>query len=52
MKNLYKLIVNDKEIINIYNKIHYLEDNDEFGYAYHDFNHMLNVSNLVNQILS
>lgn len=51
MKNLYKLIVNDKEIINIYNKIHYLEDNDEFGYAYHDFNHVLNVSNLVNQIL-
>lgn len=51
MKNLYELVVNDKEIIDIYNRIHTLEDSDEFGYAYHDFNHVLNVTNLVKQIL-
>ena len=51
MKKLYELIVNDKEIIDIYNKIHDLENSDEFGYAYHDFNHVLNVANLVKQIL-
>lgn len=51
MKNLYELVVNDKEIIDIYNSIHDFEDNNDNAYAYHDFNHVLNVANLVKQIL-
>ena len=51
MKNVYELIVNDKEILDIYNSIHDFEDNNDNAYAYHDFNHVLNVANLVEQIL-
>ena len=51
MKNLYNKIKNDTFIIDIYNKIHKYED-EEKGWAYHDYNHVLNVSSIVENILS
>lgn len=51
MKNLYNKIKNDTLIIDIYNKIHKYED-EKKGWAYHDYNHVLNVSSIVENILS
>ena len=52
MKELYNKIKNDTLIIDIYNKIHEFEDGDkEKGWAYHDYNHVLNVADLVENIL-
>lgn len=50
IKEIYNNILNDEDIRNIYNSIHIYED-EEKGWAYHDFNHVLNVSSLVEQIL-
>ena len=51
MKEIYEKIKNDYIIIDIYNKIHNYEDNEN-GWAYHDYNHVLNVSQLVGEILT
>lgn len=51
MKEIYDQILNDSKIKDIYNQIHDYEDNTEKGWAYHDYNHVLNVANLVEQIL-
>lgn len=52
MKDIYEKIKNDSFIIDIYNKIHEYEDKDkEKGWAYHDYNHVLNVSALVEKLL-
>lgn len=52
MKELYDKIKNNASIINIYNQIHEFEDKDEEkGWAYHDYNHVLNVANIVENIL-
>lgn len=51
MKNLYNKIKNDTLIIDIYNRIHKYED-EKKGWAYHDYNHILNVSVIVENILS
>lgn len=50
MKELYEKIKNDANILSIYNNIHIYEDK-EAGWAYHDYNHVLNVSNLAEKIL-
>ena len=51
-KDLYERIKNDKSIIEIYNKIEEYEDNDtEKGFAYHNYDHVLNVSSIVEDIL-
>ena len=51
MKNIYNKIKDDTFIIDIYHKIHKYED-EEKGWAYHDYNHVMNVSNIVENILS
>ena len=43
-------ICKDKEIIEIYERIHKYED-AEGGYAYHDYNHVNNVANYCEKIL-
>lgn len=50
MKEIYDQIKNDVEIIQIYKQIHNFEDKNN-GWAYHDFNHVINVANLVEKIL-
>ena len=50
MLDYYNKIKNDKEIIEIYSKIHKYED-AENGYAYHDYNHVNNVANYCEKIL-
>ena len=50
MINYFNRIKNDKTIITIYEKIHEYED-DEGGYAYHDYNHVNNVANYCEKIL-
>lgn len=50
---IYNEIVADKEIVNIYSEIEKEEDNDkEHGWAYHNYNHALNVSKIVECILN
>ncbi len=46
---LYNQIINDQEIINIYNKIATSEDDNFF--AHHDLNHVMNVVNLTEKIM-
>ena len=50
MDNFNK-IVNDKKIIDIYNKISEFEDLDK-GWAYHNLDHVKNVANLVESLLN
>ncbi len=50
MVDYFKKIRNDKEIIEIYKKIHEYED-AKGGYAYHDYNHVNNVANYCEKIL-
>ena len=49
-KDLFNKIKNDKRIIEIYQKIHEYED-QENGYAYHDYNHVNNVALYCEKIL-
>ena len=46
----FKIIRNDKEIIEIYNKISEYEDNRK-GWAHHDLAHVSNVAELVEKLL-
>lgn len=46
-----EFIKTDPFIIDIYNKIHKFEDENK-GWAYHDYNHVLNVADIVENILS
>lgn len=48
---LYNNLLNDKNITNIYNNIGLKED-ENGNMAYHNYNHILNVTNLVETILS
>ena len=53
MKNTidyFNKVKNDKAIVEVYKKIHTYED-DENGYAYHDYNHVNNVSCYCEKIL-
>lgn len=50
MSNLFNLIKNDKSIIDIYDEIHKKEDLEKRR-AYHDYNHVINVANLVKELL-
>ena len=50
MIDYFNKIKNDKDIIEIYRKIHEYEE-AEGGYAYHDFNHVSNVANYCEKIL-
>ncbi len=50
MNHFYEMIKNDKTIIDIYDKIHKYED-EEKGRAYHDYNHVTNVAELVKELL-
>ena len=49
--NKFNKIVNDKTIINIYNKISEFEDLDK-GWAHHNLEHVLNVAQLVESLLN
>lgn len=46
----YEKIKNDINIINLYQDIKQAEDKEK-GYAYHDYNHVINVSQLIEKIL-
>lgn len=46
----YNKIKSDKEIVEIYQKIRKQEEENK-GWAYHDYNHVMNVVNTVEQIL-
>ena len=50
MNNFYELVKSDNDIIKIYNKINEYE-NKEKQRAYHDYNHVLNVSKTVKELL-
>ena len=50
MKELYDELFNDEEIRNVYEKIGIREDEKE-DWAYHNFNHIISVTNLVESIL-
>lgn len=50
MIDYFEKILNDKSIVNLYKKIHEYED-AQGGQAYHDFNHVLNVSSYCEKIL-
>ena len=50
MSCFFDIVRNDKEIIDIYNRINEYEIK-EGGRAHHDFNHVINVSKTVKQIL-
>lgn len=47
---IYENLIKDKEIIDIYNNIEEYERATN-GFAYHNLNHILNVTNLVEQVL-
>ena len=47
---LYNTIINDEEIIKIYNSISEFEDKDN-GWAHHDLKHVKNVAYMVEKIL-
>lgn len=47
---MFDKIKNDSEIIEIYKKIEKFE-NDEKGWAYHNYDHVLNVTNMVEELL-
>ena len=48
---IYEAITNDTNIINIYKEIEKYEDNTK-GWAYHNLNHIQNVTNIVEKILT
>lgn len=50
LSNLYELIKNDPDIIDIYNKIEVMED-ETLGYAYHNYTHVLNVVDTIEKVL-
>lgn len=50
MSNFYDIVSNDKDILDIYNRINKYEI-EEGQRAYHNFNHVINVSKTVKQIL-
>lgn len=50
MNNFYELVKSDNDIIKIYNKINEYEDKEKQR-AYHDYNHVLNVSKTVKELL-
>ena len=50
MSNFYDIVSNDKDILDIYNRINKYEIK-EGQRAYHNFNHVINVSKTVKQIL-
>ncbi|MFZ6624201.1 HD domain-containing protein [Vagococcus fluvialis] len=50
MIDLFDIIFEDKEIKNIYDRIEKYEDSTK-GWAYHNWNHVINVTNLVETIL-
>lgn len=50
MIDLFEIILEDDEIKNIYDRIEEYEDNTK-GWAYHNWNHVINVTNLVETIL-
>lgn len=50
MSKYFDKIKNDKQIITQYEKIRIFED-ETGGWAYHDYNHVLNVANIVKQLL-
>lgn len=50
MNNFYELVKSDSEIIKIYNEVNDYE-NKEKQRAYHDYNHVLNVSKTVKELL-
>lgn len=47
---MFDKIKNDSEIIEIYKKIEKFE-NDEKGWAYHNYDHVVNVTNMVEELL-
>lgn len=46
-----KMILNDEYIINLYNQIHDREKKDPNAWAFHDLNHVTNVTNMAIEIL-
>lgn len=50
IEKIYKKLLKDNSIRQVYNKIGYLEDQEK-GWAYHNYDHILNVTNLVEKIL-
>lgn len=50
MNNFYELVKSDSDIIKIYQKINEYE-NKEKQRAYHDYNHVINVSEIVRELL-
>ena len=50
MNNYYELVKSDSDIIKIYKKINEYE-NKEKQRAYHDYNHVINVSEMVRELL-
>ena len=52
IKSIYNNILKDKKIIDLYDKIEKFENNSDNGYAYHNFTHIKNVTNLVENILN
>lgn len=52
LNKIYNYIINDYEIIDIYSEIQKEEDKDKLhGWAYHNYNHVLNVSKTIETIL-
>lgn len=50
INDLYNKLVMDKEILKIYNDIGILEDQEK-GWAYHNFDHIMNVTNIAESLL-
>lgn len=50
MNNFYELVKSDNDIIKIYNEVNDYE-NREKQMAYHDYNHVINVSRMVRELL-
>ncbi len=48
---IYNEILHDKDILNLYEKIHQFEDATQ-GYAHHDFNHVMNVVDICEKLLT
>lgn len=49
--NTFEKIFTDEEILKVYNKINYNEEQSE-AWAHHDFNHAKNVTNMVDKLLT
>ena len=48
---MYNKIINDKEIIEIYEKVNEFENNTD-AWAHHDFTHVLNVAHIAEEVLT